>query len=347
VTLEQNIESFSELGNILRNILDGKESRYGKRFQAIIENHYKTNPWFTPDNIRMAIKSIAYKLTYDNLKIWTDRYPAISIEHKPLRVGVIMAGNIPLVGFHDFLTVLISGNNLLAKTSSKDSELISAIADILFSIHEEFRNRIEFANGQLKDFDLVIATGSDNSSRYFEYYFGRYPHIIRKNRNSVAIIEGDESDTDFRNLGTDIFSYFGLGCRNVSKIYLPAGFDLHRMIKNWNEFSGIVNHNRYANNYEYNMAVYMVNREKFVDTGFLLLRENRTLSSPVAVLHYQYYASLKDVSFDIESQPEKIQCIVSKKEIPFGIAQYPELWDFADNIDTLDFLLKKKMSGIM
>ena len=345
--LHQRIDAFSELGKILRNILDGKESGFGKGFIELIGNQQRTNPWFTPENVRMAVKSIADKLTSDNLKKWTDAYPALDSDHKPLSIGVIMAGNIPLVGFHDFLTVLISDNIIKVKTSSKDTELIKAIGDILISINNEFSNRIEFLTGQLKDFDLVIATGSNNSSRYFEYYFGPYPHIIRKNRNSVSIIEGDESNEDFRKLGSDIFSYFGLGCRNVSKVYLPAGFDLHRMISNWNDFRSIVNNNKYANNYEYNLAVNMVNREKFLDTGFLILKESRSLQSPVSVIHYQYYSTPGEVLNDIESQQEKIQCVVSKKSIPFGMSQSPELWDYADNIDTLDFILKKKMSGIM
>lgn len=347
MTLDQRIESFSELGNILRNILDGKETRYGEGFPKLIGTQQTINPWFTPENVRMAVKSIADKLTYENLKKWTGDYPALASEDQTLNIGVIMAGNLPLVGFHDFLTVLISNNCLKARTSSKDDELIRAIGGILISINNEFRNRIEYISGQLKDFELVIATGSNNSSRYFEYYFGRYPHIIRKNRNSTAIIEGDESDEDLRKLGTDIFSYFGLGCRNVSKIYVPAGYDFHRMISNWNDFQGIVNHSKYANNYEYNMAVNLVNREKFLDTGFLILKESRSFPSPVAVLHYQYYSTPDEALNDIESQREKVQCVVSKKYIPFGMSQSPELWDYADNIDTLDFILKKKMSGIM
>ena len=347
MTLKQRIEAFSGLGSILRNILDGKENSIGKGFLSLIENQYKTNPWFTAENVRMAVGALAEKLTGESLRRWTERYPSLNEEYKPLRVGVIMAGNIPLVGFHDFLTVLISGNKLIAKTSSKDSGLISGIAEILFNINSEFRNLIEFADGPLKNFNVVIATGSDNSSRYFEYYFGKYPHIIRKNRNSIAIIDGDEKDEDLRNLGTDIFSYFGLGCRNVSKIYLPSGFDPDRMIRNWSYFSGIINHNKYANNYEYNMAVYLVTSEKFLDTGYLLLRENASLSSPIAVLHYQYYNSPEEVSRDIESQNEKIQCIVSKRNVPYGMSQKPDLWEYADNVDTLDFLLKKNLPGIM
>ena len=347
MTLDQRISAFAELGSILRKILDGQGPSLLKDFESTIDNQYKLNPWFTPENVRMAIRSIAEKLTTENIKKWTSMYEGLSQKYKPVNVGVIMAGNIPLVGFHDYISVLISGNILMAKTSSKDSELIKGISDILCSINSEFEKRIHLISGQLKDFDMVIATGSDNSSRYFDYYFGRYPHIIRKNRNSIALIDGSETDDEFRNLGKDIFSFFGLGCRNVSKIYLPAGFKTNAITKNWEDYSGIINHYKYANNYEYNMAVFMVNREKFTDTGFLLLKEDRALSSPVAVLNYQYYGSLKEIYIEIESQKEKIQCIVSKRDVPYGRSQYPELWDYADKTDTLDFLLKKNMSGIL
>jgi hypothetical protein len=258
-----------------------------------------------------------------------------------------MAGNIPLVGFHDFLSVLISGNNILAKTSSKDAELIVYLGEILCSLNPAFRQRIKFTEGILSDFDAVIATGNDNSSRYFEYYFGKYPHIIRKNRNSVAIIDGNETDQELENLGTDIFSYFGLGCRNVSKIYLPGGYDFHTMIRNWNRFSDIINHSKYANNYEYNMAVYLVNKEKFLDTGYMLLKESTELSSPVSVLYYEFYNSEEILSGEIDKLKEKIQCVTGNNYIPFGKVQFPKLWYYSDNIDTLDFLLKKNLSGIL
>jgi hypothetical protein len=345
--LEERVEVFSGLGSILRNILDGKETSIGKRFLSLIENQYKTNPWFTAENVRMAVSAIAEKLTGKNLSVWTGNYPSLEKEYRPLNVGVIMAGNIPLAGFHDFMTTLISGNRIIAKTSSKDSELIRYISEIICKINGSFREMVVFAEGTLSGFDCVIATGSDNSSRYFEYYFGKYPSIIRKNRNSVAVIEGDESDIDFKNLGQDIFSYFGLGCRNVSKIYLPEGFDFARMFRNWNDYSAVINNIKYANNYDYNKAVMLVNREKFLDTGYILLKEDSRISSPVSMIHFQYYSTQDDVKREIQSQSEKIQCIVSKKDIRFGMSQSPELWDYADNIDTLDFLLKINTSGIL
>jgi hypothetical protein len=347
MNLEERISSFSALGEILRGTIDGKDNTFSGKLNELIDNQEGRNQFFTPENVRMAIRAIAGELTFENLSAWTDNYPALKKMYDPLWVGVVMAGNIPLVGFHDFLTVLISGNRIIAKTSSKDSELIKQVSEILSSLNPEFSNRIKLTDGFLKDFDAVIATGSDNTSRYFEYYFGRFPHVIRKNRNSVAIIYGDETDQELQDLGSDIFSYFGLGCRNISKIYLPAGYDLHSMIKNWERYSGIIHHNKYANNYDYNMAVYLVNSEKFLDTGFLLLKESKELSSPVSVLYYEYYDSEEELTAGIDIIRNKIQCVAGKKQIPFGKTQFPKLWDYADNFDTLDFLLKKNMAEIM
>jgi hypothetical protein len=258
-----------------------------------------------------------------------------------------MAGNIPLVGFHDFLSVLISGNYLIAKTSSKDPELILKVGEILCSIEPRFRNYIEFTEYELKDFDVVIATGSNNSSRYFDQYFGRYPNIIRRNRNSVAIIEGNESGEELENLGKDIFLYFGLGCRNVSKLFIPEGFDIRFMVSKWEHFAGVTSHVKYANNYDFSKAVYLVNKENFLDTGHILLKEDKGLSSPVAVLYYEYYESLSALHSETELLKDKIQCIVGHDHTPFGKAQSPHLWDYADGIDTLEFLSKKNKAGIL
>jgi hypothetical protein len=348
--LQERIKSFAQLGETLRNCLNNNVGNGRDRsllMNSLIDNQYIQNPWFTPENVRQAIAAIAGELTEENLVRWTDAYPQLSERKDPLKVGVIMAGNIPLVGFHDFLSVLITGNHLKAKTSSRDHELISFLGNILCDINPEFRKSIEFTENTLTDFDMVIATGSDNSSRYFDYYFGKYPNIIRRNRNSLAILDGSETDKDLENLGTDIFSYFGLGCRNVSKIYIPAGFDLTVLTRQWEMFSGVINHTKYANNYDFNKAVYLVNREPFYDTGFLLLKEEMSISSPVSVLYYEFYASQDAVKQQTELLKEKIQCIVGKNDIPFGKAQLPHLWDYADGIDTLEFLLKKNHAGIL
>jgi len=206
---------------------------------------------------------------------------------------------------------------------------------------------IRFTEGTLSGFDVAIATGSNNTSRYFEYYFGKYPNIIRKNRISVAILDGSESEKELKELGVDIFSYFGLGCRNVSKLYIPEDYDLNNLIKKWDGFSGVIGNNKYANNYDFNKAVYLVNREKFLDTGYLLLREEQGLSSPVAVLFYERYNSYINTIQDIDLMQDRIQCIVSRDHTPFGKAQQPHLWDYADGIDTIEFLLKKKSPGIL
>jgi len=355
--LFERINSFSELGLILRQILqdkyvrNGREVRNGRdhslQLNNLINNQHLNNPWFTPENVRQALLSIAELLTEDKLTKWTSAYPQLKESQRPVKVGVIMAGNIPLVGFHDFLTVLISGNNIIAKTSSKDSELIVYITSILCDINPEFSKNIEFTENTLSGFDAVIATGSNNSSRYFEYYFGKYPNIIRKNRNSVAVLEGNESPQELEALGTDIFSYFGLGCRNVSKLYIPEDYDIKSLVTHWDSFSGLINNNKYANNYDFNKAVYIVNKDPFLDTGYVLLNEDEKLSSPVAVLHYSYYKSEYALKHHLVELREQIQCIVGKKYIPFGKAQSPDLWDYADGKDTIEFLLKKNIAGIL
>ena len=345
--IDERIDAFARLGEVLRTSLSGNGTPEAAGLNEIIDRQHLSNPWFTPENVRTAIASIAAELTSGSLTEWTSHYPDLQSENSPFTAGVIMAGNIPLVGFHDFLSVLISGNRLTAKTSSKDSELIVKIAEILCAIEPRFSGMIVFTEGFLKNFDVVIATGSNNSSRYFEYYFGRYPHIIRKNRNSIAIIDGNETEAELTGLGSDIFLYFGLGCRNVSKIYIPEGFDIRSLIPFWQSFSAIVNHNKYANNYDFSKAVYLVNREKFLDTGYLLLKEEKGLSSPVAVIYYDYYKSLPALHAETEELKDKIQCIVGHHHLPFGKAQLPHLWDYADGIDTLEFLSKKNNAGIL
>jgi hypothetical protein len=351
--LEKRIRSFALLGETLRdelNCFSGNKVVNGSDhslLHTLIENQQIHNPWFTPDNVRRAVGAIAEELTETNLIRWTNGYPGLSETMKPLKVGVIMAGNIPLAGFHDFISVLITGNDLIVKTSSKDSELITYIGNILCRIEPGFRNRIEFIEGALNKFDIVIATGSDNSSRYFDYYFGKYPNIIRKNRNGIAILEGDESEDEIKELGSDIFSYFGLGCRNVSKIYVPEGFDLLSITKYWDSFGWVINHQKYANNYDFNKAVFIVNKEAFIDSGYLLLKEDIKISSPVSVLNFDYYSSQDVVRQQTDFLNSKIQCIVGRHNTPFGRAQSPHLWDYADGIDTIEFLLKKNLAGIL
>jgi hypothetical protein len=347
MNLQQRIEAFSMLGDILRDTLSGKSTKHTSQLTSLIETQHLTNPWFTPENIRMAVKAIADLLTSENLTRWCSDYPGLNFVTSPVNVGIVMAGNIPLVGFHDFLSVLISGNRVIAKISSKDPDLINLIADILISVNPEFKNRTSIADGILTGFDMVIATGSDNSSRYFEYYFGKYPHIIRKNRNSVAVIDGTESNAELEALGLDVFSYFGLGCRNVSKLYVPEKYDFSEMIHSWTKNSVLINHSKYAGNYDFRKAIFLVNKEKFIDTGFLLLKEGNGFSSPVAVLFFEYYKTSEQLHEVFKNSKDRIQCIVGRDFLPFGRSQLPALWDYADGIDTIEFLLKKKITGIL
>jgi hypothetical protein len=347
MNLQSRISAFSSLGEILRDALAGKRTDFTERISHLIETQHLKNPWFTPGNVMMAIGAIAGELIRENLSRWCSAYPGLEAERTTLKAGVIMAGNIPLVGFHDMLCVLISGNRLIVKTSSKDNDLIVLISEILQKINPEFSKLITITDGVISGFDVIIATGSDNSSRYFDYYFGKYPHIIRKNRNSIAVLDGYETKEDMENLGTDIFSYFGLGCRNVSKIYIPENYDLKDMVACWDSFSAIINHQKYANNYDFHKAVFLVNKDKFLDMGYLLMKEHPGFSSPVAVLYYETYKSREAFIQITEQNRYRIQCIIGRDYIPFGKSQMPVLWDYADGIDTIEFLLKKNSPGIL
>lgn len=340
--LDKRIRGFAELGDKIRNCLSENPTGCSGIIDMINNIHITDNEWFTPDNIRFALKSAAEMLTNNNLSEWCSKYPSLKTKNEPVTVGVVMAGNIPLVGFHDFLSVLITGNRIKAKTSSKDSKLIRLIADMLCSAEPGFSEYITFTDGTIKESDMIIATGSDNTSRYFEYYFGRYPHIFRQNRNSIAILDGSETREELIDLGTDVFSYFGMGCRNVSKLYVPVGYEIKKVTDNWDRFTELMYHNKYVNNYDYNKAIFIINKEKFLDTGFLLLKEETGLSSPVAVLYYEFYDSAETLNGRTGLISDKIQAIVGRNHVPFGKAQSPRLWDYADGFDTIEFLLKKK-----
>jgi hypothetical protein len=268
----------------------------------------------------------------------------VRVESEKIKnIGLIMAGNIPLAGFHDLICVLLSGNRALVKLSGDDEHLPKCICEILISIEPEFKNQIHFADGQLREMDAVIATGSSNSSRYFDYYFGKYPHIIRKNRNSAAVLSGSEKPEEIHRLGQDVFQYFGLGCRSVSKLFVPAGFDFDPFFTGIFGFKDIINHNKYANNYEYNKTVYLMQGIPLLENGFLLLKEDIGMSSPVAVLFYEYYSNESELRQRLQMDAASIQCLVSGMDAvdsrtAFGQAQQPELWDYADGIDSLKFL---------
>lgn len=350
MSLEKKINAFEELGFFLTQYssnqkqenLTNLNQKFYSDFEILMNNQKPYNGWFTPENVALAVDAVAKTLTKEGLQKWLSNYEfKENIIQK--RVGVVMAGNIPLVGFHDFLSVLMSGHILVAKTSKEDNLLIKKIAEILIEIEPSFKNNIEFTD-RLENFEAVIATGSNNTVRYFEFYFGKYPNIIRKNRNSVAVLTGNETAADFVNLGKDIFQYFGLGCRNVSKLYVPKDYIFNLFFESiLDDYQEVVNNNKYANNYDYNKAVYLLGNNQLLDNNFVMLKEDKSLSSPVAVVHYEYYNSIEELKITLSELKENIQCVVSNaKELntfKLGQAQQPELWDYADGVDTMEFLL--------
>lgn len=332
MTSEQRTDAFVSLGRQLAKMEQ-------QALEMLCMEAQNENPWFTPDNMTRALKGIIRLLDKDKLHRWLSAYD-FSQRHSKA-VGIVMAGNIPFVGFHDLLSVLISGHGAIVKLSSKDSKSIRMLVDLLIQLEPEFRSRIVITNGTLQNMDAIIATGSTNTSRYFTYYFSKYPHIIRKNRTSCAVLTGNESPEELRNLGEDIFSFFGLGCRNVSKIYLPRSYRPENLIANWDAFKTIIHHHKYANNYDYQKSILLVNKLPHLDAGFVLLQENERLVSPIAILFYEYYDSLEELRKVLASQADQLQCVVGQKgigDVPLGQAQYPEVWDYADQIDTLKFL---------
>jgi len=329
------IEAFSRLGEQLTNP--------DEQLLTIINNERQYNAWFTPESVLKAVTAIGKMLNSNDLSKWLDRND-IDKNTTTKRVGLILAGNIPMVGFHDVLCVLVTGNFALIKSSSQDARLIRQVLEMLIAIEPAFNDRFSFVE-RLKDFDAVIATGSTNTSRYFEYYFGKVPHIIRKNRNSVAVLTGDETTEQLFELGQDIFDYYGLGCRNVSKLFVPKGYNFNFFFESIEPYQPIINHHKYNNNYDYNKSIYLVNSDKHLDNGFLLLKEDERLASPLAVLFYEYFDDLANVQQLLGIQGDKIQCIVSaaplqvkNQVVGFGKSQQPALWDYADGIDTMRFL---------
>lgn len=351
-TLSQRIKGFEQLkiflNDFLREWQKGKKHHANNKFSEVkvaIEKSLANNAWYTEETIKDSLEGIIKLLDKEKLLKWLSRYNFN--DNIQRRIGVVMAGNIPMVGFHDFLCVLISGHKFIGKLSSDDPYLLPSLANILKEFESDFTDDIYFTTEKLIEFDAIIATGSDNSSRYFEYYFGKYPNIIRSNRNSVAILDGSESIEDFQNLAKDIFAYFGLGCRSVSCVFLPKGSEPRKLFEGFTSFESLLHHNKYFNNYEYNKAIFLVNGEMHYDNGFLLMKEDKRLSSAVAVLHYQFYDDIKDLNNLVENHRANIQCVVSKNaqwpfSVSFGHSQRPSIDDYADNIDTMDFLLNLK-----
>lgn len=344
ISLSDRIKSFGYLGELLRYYSSGQS---GDELSLIREASIRSttaNNWFTPANIDLALHSLGTMLQPELLRQWASTYQdGIEIPENQRTIGVVMAGNLPAVGFHDFLSVLISGHKIMCRLSSDDAYLIPAMAEILFRFNAEWRNCITFTQGKLENFDAVIATGNNNTARHFDYYFGKYPHIIRHNRNSIAILDSSENVVELENVAGDIMHYFGMGCRSVSKLYVPDGYDFTSLIKALEKYSEVVNLHKYANNYEYNRTVFLLNQVKIMDTGFLLLVENDEIPSRIAVVHYSYFNSVEALIPHLQQHRMDIQCVISKMNLPLptikpGEGQFPSLTDYADDVDTMKFL---------
>ena len=354
MTLEKRIKAFTTLGEILHQYFIAEKdnnssfikNKWFSQIQKTIDEQQIYNAWFTKENVKFVLKEWSRLLTTEKLTDWVAPYnDKISQKNKVKNIGVIMAGNIPLVGMHDFISVLVCGYFFTGKLSSKDDLLPKLIAEILCDIEPAFSERITFADNFKIQPDAIIATGSNNSSRYFDYYFSKFPSIIRKTRNSVAVLHGNESDDDLWNLSEDIFRYFGLGCRNVSKVYVPEGYRFDRFFQIIEPWHTLYQHNKYANNYDYHQSVFLMNKIPFFDNGFLIVKKDSQIYSPLSVIFYEYYSDITILAAEIQAKADAIQCVVSNENkafysIPFGSSQKPELTEYADNINTLEFLLK-------
>ena len=349
ISIQNRITAFAKLGDFLsqytiENIkkIDHIEHNeiFFDGFLHQIKLAQEKNSWFTKKNILFAIESWSKTLSKSNLEAYITPYDCSNRPSK--KVAIVMAGNIPLVGFHDFLSVLIFGHSVLVKQSSSDQHLLPFLAKYLEHIEEGFKGKINFTEEKLINYNAIIATGSDNTARYFEYYFKNKPNIIRKSRNSVAVLTGNETEDDFIKLSDDIFQYFGLGCRSVSKIYVPKNYNFDAFFKGMYTKKEHINNAKYANNYDYNKAVYLMSEFELLENGFLMIKEDPSYSSPIATIFYEYYDTKSNLKIKLDHDKEKIQCIVAngftENEVAFGQTQHPKLGDFADGINTLEFL---------
>lgn len=333
--LSQKLTALQRLGAYMSG--QGTEEER-ENLQAVKQRAYVQNGWFTPEFIDLAINNICqYYLDKSNLEEWLAKYPGFGKPTQRKKVGIVAAGNIPLVGFHDWLTGFLSGHDIRIKLSSKDNVLLP---HLLNKLQEWFPETAECTSIQdmLKDCDAYIATGSNNSARYFNYYFAKYPHIIRRNRTSVAVLQGNETKEELLALADDVMLYFGLGCRNVTKVYVPEGYELGPLLEALTKYAYMADHNKYKNNFDYNLALFLLNTTPCLTNDSILLQENESLFSPISVLHYGYYSNREELEEQLRKN-EDLQCLVARDAIPFGQAQKPSLNDYADGVDTAAFLL--------
>jgi hypothetical protein len=329
MNLQERINLLVTLGKYMKS---GNEEWQSAKLKASREN-----TWFINEFIELAVNNIASEfLDEKKLNDWVKKYAIPEENNSPKNVGIVMAGNIPLVGFHDFLCAFINGHYQTVKISSKDNVLIKHLVEYLYQQEITIQNEISFAE-MLKGCDAYIATGSNNSARYFEYYFNKYPSIIRRNRTSVAILKGNESNEELNKLADDVYLYFGLGCRNITKIYAPENYDFIPLLDAFNKYNYLADNNKYKNNYDYQLALFILNKKYYMTNNSILLLENTSLFSAISVLNYEYYKNADSVVSSLK-ESEDVQCIIGKNYLPFGLAQQPGLNDYADGVDTMKFL---------
>ncbi|NLA24961.1 MAG: acyl-CoA reductase [Bacteroidales bacterium] len=337
--MELKFEILKFTKTLFSEVLNDENSNKFPGYDAISA----ANPWFTEDNVKFMFQYWVDELNSKNVENWLNAYNFKSKNNKP-KLAIIFAGNIPMVGMHDLLCGLVCNCDLKLKLSSKDKILPKWYISQLKNKFPELENSIEIIDHIIKDFDAVIATGSNNSGRYFNYYFEKYPHIIRKNRNSVALITGNENIDELEAIAEDIFIYFGLGCRSISMLLAPENYDFTSLIEIFiQKYDYLINHHKYANNYEYYRALFLMNMSEFKDCGFFILRESDSLAAPMSVVNYKYYKDLNEAESFLSMNIDELQTIVSHqnetKYILPGTAQKPKLNDYSDGIDTINFLL--------
>ena len=329
---QQNINNLVRLGELLSKT---------EQFNDIFEKAEQQNSWFTRANVIFAFKSWSDALSENNVKQWLSQYQ-LPQTTSPKKILIIMAGNLPLVGLHDLLCVLVTGHKAIVKLSSNDCVLLPYLITQMKTFAPEWTEAVTFTDDKVTEYDAVIATGSNNTARYFEYYFGQKPHIIRRNRNSVAVLTGEETPEELFLLGEDIFRYFGLGCRSISKLFVPEDYDFVAFFEAIYPYHTLLDHQKYVNNYDYNKAVYLMSLFQLLENGFLLLKEDEKYASPIATLFYERYKNIPSLLQRLETDKEQIQCIVGGAAIPqavgFGQSQVPSLADYADGVDTMAFL---------
>lgn len=343
-------KAFVSLGSLLKQVKKGLSPKDAKEFQGVFplmktlkksaEDSYRYNPWFDSENVFFALEHWGRVLNEKDMEDWLHHYdlPVTA----PKTIAVVMAGNLPLVGFHDFMCVLLSGHYLLVKNSSEDTGLLRLLSEILFALDPNLKNRVQFVE-KIEKFDALIVTGSDHTANYFSYRFRNHPALIRKSRTSIALLQGDESHQELCGLGNDLLRYFGRGCRNVSKLLLPRNYPLETLFSGLQAYDKVMENPKYASNYQYYKSIYSLQKATYKENGFLLFKQDKGLYSPLSVVFYEYYDELADVQKNIKSQKNELQCIVASRAlyprcIPFGKTQFPKLTDYADGVDTMDFL---------